>query len=182
MGIARIFAALILATAWLYLSRRPVKRSSAQQVHMQMKNGLARAASIVHDGAVPLAQFSVSGQFRSHQRDFSQERFVRVSRLLQRSKMLLRTNQNVGRRLRIDVFERENVGIFMEQLRRNLLGGNFAEQTIGAHWYSPVVASSRRMTMVRNPSLAWRSSANFCAACSPETLPASRQRKHLRMT
>src|SRR5712675_58236 len=151
---------------------RPMKRSSTKQMQVQMEHRLPGAASRVHHRAVALLQFSFPRQFRCDQRNLSQHRLFFWSGLFQRSKMFLRTNQNMGRRLRINIFKCKYVRIVVNQLRRNLFLRNLAEQTIAFHSSTPDAASSSRMTIVRKPSLAPKSPANFCAACSPETFPA----------
>ncbi len=54
------------------LSWRPMERSPAQQMHMQMEHRLSRAGSGVHHRAVTISQFSLARQFRRHQRNLSQ--------------------------------------------------------------------------------------------------------------
>src|SRR5260221_13041841 len=130
------------------LSGRPVKCSSAQQVHVQMKNGLPRAAAGVHHCAVTAAQFFFARKFCRHQRDFSEYRLVLGSRFLQRSEVFLRPDQDMRRRLWIYVLECKHFFVVVNQLCRNLLCRDFAEQAIVSHWSPPAGTSSRRMTMV----------------------------------
>src|SRR2546422_4900731 len=90
----------------------------------------------------------------------------------QRFKMFARANQNVRGRLRANVLKRENIRIFVHDFRRNLLRGDFAEQTVGTHRLPPAGApSSRRVTNGVKPSRSWSCSPNWCAASSPEILP-----------
>src|SRR5215475_8976232 len=120
-------------------------------MQMKMKDGLPRAAAGIDHGPVA-AELAVSGNPRRDQRHLAQSRFFFGAGMLERRKMLLRTNQHVRRRLRVDVLEREHVRIFVHQLRRNLFCSNLAEQAIGAHCFPPPASSSSRTTMAWSPS------------------------------
>src|SRR5690348_4980634 len=108
-------------------------------MQMQMKDGLPRTASGIDHGSVA-RESAVSSNPRRDQRDLAQSRFFFRAGMLERRKMLLRANQHVRRRLRVDVLEREHIRVFVHHLRGNLLCSNLAEQAIGAHWLPPPVS------------------------------------------
>src|ERR1700745_2780356 len=54
------------------LAWRPMERSPAQQMHMQMEHRLSSAGSGVHHRAITISQFSLARQFRRHQCNLSQ--------------------------------------------------------------------------------------------------------------
>src|SRR5262245_27361222 len=114
-------------------------------MQMKMKDGLSSGDASIDHGPVA-AELAVSCNPRRDQRDLAQSRFFFGAGMLERRKMLLRTNQHVRRRLRVDVLESEHVRIFVDHLRRNLFCGNLAEQAIGAHCFPPPVRSSSRTT------------------------------------
>src|SRR5215467_6165474 len=128
------------------LARRPAKGPAPQQMQMQMKHRLpGTAPGVDHRPVAP--ELAVSCNPCRDQGDLAQSRFFFGAGMLERSKMPLRTNQHVRRRLRVDVLEREHIRVFVHHLRGNLFCSNLAEQTIGAHWFPPCVSSSSRMTM-----------------------------------
>src|ERR1700727_4096061 len=103
------------------LARRPRQRATAEQVHVQMKHRLSRAGSHVEDGAVSLFDVALAGNLGG--REMAAADDLRISRLgfFQSRKVFFRNDQNMCRSLRIDVFEGEDVIVFV-----NFLGGNFA--------------------------------------------------------
>src|SRR5215470_17580270 len=142
-------------------------------MQVQVEDGLASAAAGVDYRAVAALQFSFSRDLRGYHGHGSEHSFVFRARFCQRRKMLLGTNQNMRGRLRINVLEGKNVGVFIHHFGGNLFSCDFAEQAICAHGSPSGSGSSIRMTsVVWNPSRAFNSSANFWAFCSPEILPA----------
>src|SRR5277367_2996364 len=110
---------------------------------MEMEDGLAGAGAIVEDGAIAVEKIAFSGELRGHQMQFADHRLVFMCRIVQRNKMLSRDKQDVRRRLRADVLERENIWIFVDDFGWNLFRGDFAEQAVSAHQFPPEgVASS----------------------------------------
>ena len=86
----------------------------AQQMQVQVQHGLSSTASVIEHRAVAGEQVAFRGQLRRHQLQFPQQRLVTMLRIVQRAKMSSRTNQNMRRRLRIDVLERENIVILID--------------------------------------------------------------------
>src|SRR5688572_18125052 len=85
---------------------RPVHRTTAKQMQMDVKDGLAGGAVRVHDRSVPVRiDAFLSRNLSGHEREAPEQR--RIARLIQRRHMLLRDHEYVDGRLRIDVAERE---------------------------------------------------------------------------
>src|SRR5216683_153072 len=104
--------------------------AAPKQVQVQMKDGLGGA-----------------------ELQFAKDGLVLRCRVGQRFEMFARTNQDVRGRLRADVLKGEKIRIFVHNLRWNLLRGNLAEQTVGAHRIPPEgVPSSSRDTNGVKPS------------------------------
>src|SRR5882724_13038910 len=85
--------------------------------------------------------------------------------------MLSWADQDVCRRLRVDIFERKYFIIFINQLRGNFFAADFAKQAVCAHRFSPDETSSKRSTIGVKPSRLRSCSPNCRASSSPETLP-----------
>ena len=106
---------------------------TSQQMQVQMEHGLPGAAAVVEHGAIAGEQVSLRRQLCGHHLQFAQQRLVGALRVMQRRKMPAWANQNVRRRLRTDVFEREHVVVFIDKLRGNFLCADFAEKAIRVH-------------------------------------------------
>src|SRR5580704_11993006 len=135
---------------------------------MQMEDRLTSASAIVKDRAVTLQQIALAGDLRGDQMQLTNHGLILGFCVVQRCKMLSRAQQDMRGRLRADVLERENVRIFVNDFRRNVFRGNFAEQAIKTHRFPPEDAvSSRRTTNGVNPSRLRSCSPNWRAASSP---------------
>jgi hypothetical protein len=89
------------------LTRGPAKMTAAEQMQMEMKDGLARPAAIVYDGAVAFQKIAFAGKLRGDQLEFAKNGLMIGCGLVQRFEMFARANQNVRGRLWTDVFEGE---------------------------------------------------------------------------
>src|SRR5258708_38908283 len=98
-----------------------------------MEDGLAGAGAVVEYGAVAREQVALGGQFGSYQLQLAEQRLVAGLGVVQRDKMFPGANQNVRRRLRVDVFKGEYVLVLINELRGNLFRANFAEQAVRVH-------------------------------------------------
>src|SRR6266478_1499018 len=86
-------------------------------------------------------------ELRGDQLELAKNGLIFRCRIRQRFEVFTRTNQNMRGRLWADVLESKKIGIFVDDLRRNFLRGDFAEQTIGAHRIPPAgMPSSNRVT------------------------------------
>jgi hypothetical protein len=90
---------------------------------VEVKNGLASAGADVEDGAVSLLDIALTGDLGGGEVAAADEFGVGGLGLLQSGKMFFGNDENVRGCLRVDVFEGEDVVVFV-----NFLGGNFAAE------------------------------------------------------
>lgn len=103
------------------LTGRPGQSAAAEQVEMQVGHGLAAVAADVRHHAIAVAQPFRLCQAANHQEKMPDQRPIDVFDVVDRHDLLLRYDQDVRRRLRLNVAKRQTVFVFMENV-----GGNFA--------------------------------------------------------
>src|SRR5271167_1954851 len=113
-------------------------------MQMKMENGLTSSATVVEDGAIAGMKIPLRSELGGNQLEFAEQRLIFRAGIVKSSKVFARANQNVGGRLRADIFKRENLVVFVNEFRRNLLGTDFAKKTIGVHHFTPEGAASSR--------------------------------------
>ena len=97
---------------------------------MKVEDGLSRAGTDVQDSPISLLNLALSGDLSCRQMTPANNLGIGAFRFLQTGKMPFRDDENVRRRLRIDVFEREYVFVFKNFLRRNLSADDAAKEAI----------------------------------------------------
>lgn len=112
------------------LSRGPGEPASAEQVDVQMKDGLAGAGADVEDGAVSVLDIAPAGDFSGHQMTAPDDLCVFGLGFFQSDNMLFRNDQDMSGRLGPDVVKGDHVFIFMNFLRGTLASKNSAKQTV----------------------------------------------------
>jgi hypothetical protein len=98
------------------LSRRPLQRTSANQVDVQVEDGLSRPGPDVQHSPVAVLDPSFVSDARGRQMAAAHQFGVFGRRFLQSGKMSFRDNQNVRGALRIQIFKGEGVLIFVDFL------------------------------------------------------------------
>src|SRR5437016_3888146 len=91
------------------LARGPGKGASANQMHVEMEDGLSGAGADVEDGAVSLLNVALAGDLGGGEVAAADNFCVGGFSFFQSGKMLLGNDEHVGGGLRVDVFEGENV-------------------------------------------------------------------------
>ena len=81
-----------------------------------MEDGLARAETAVYHSAVAFEEIAFASELRGDQLQLAEDGLIFGRGLGQRFKMLARANQDVRGRLRTDVFEGKEIGIFVDDL------------------------------------------------------------------
>jgi hypothetical protein len=66
----------------IQLAGRPVELPAAEQVQMNVKNGLARAAASIEDRTISIQQIAVAGELRRGKVQFSDYRLILGSCLI----------------------------------------------------------------------------------------------------
>jgi hypothetical protein len=102
-------------------------------MQMEVKNGLACAAPVIHHRPVTVEQIQFAGKLRGNELQFSENRLIFGSRVVERREVFAWANQYVGGRLRADVFKREYLIVFVNDLGRNLPRRDLAKQAVSVH-------------------------------------------------
>jgi len=81
---------------------------------MKMKDGLAGACAVVEDRAIAREKIAFAGELRGDKMQFADDGLILRRRVIERNEMFSRAEQDVRGRLRADVLESENFGIFVD--------------------------------------------------------------------
>jgi hypothetical protein len=98
---------------------------------VEVEDGLSGSRADVEDGAVSVLDFALPGDFGGGKVAAADDFCVFCSGFLQSGEMFLGDDENVCGGLRIDIFEGENVIVFVNFLGRNLAADDAAEKAIG---------------------------------------------------
>ena len=102
------------------LSRGPVHGAAAEDMQMQMVDGLATFRSRIHDNAKAFGE-AFFRQLCGDQREMAQHFLVRFGGVGERVDVLFGDDEEVGGRLGMDVLKGDGILIF-----EDLFGGNFS--------------------------------------------------------
>ncbi|OOY35703.1 hypothetical protein BOW46_06525 [Solemya velum gill symbiont] len=103
-------------------------------MQVDMKNRLPGSFITIHDNAVALLRNAFnSGYFCSRKIEFAYKLSIFGINIIYRPDMLLRDNQGMGRRYRIEIAERQYIIIFKNYISRNFPVDDFAKNTIARH-------------------------------------------------
>src|SRR5262249_3700737 len=97
---------------------------------MQMKDRLPSATAAVEDHPVAVSQLPLGGQLRCHPNHAAQQLSIAGSGLGKRSDVLPRADQKMRRRLRVDIFESKDLGVFVDDSCWRLFTTNLAKNAI----------------------------------------------------
>ena len=113
-------------------ARRPGHGPAAENVEMQVEDGLSRLGAVIHDQpAVFRAVFP--GQLRADADDLADERLVLGGNRPRAAEMFLGNDQKMGGRLGGDVPEGNDLIVLMQFFGRDFTAGDPAEKTGAAH-------------------------------------------------
>ena len=104
--------------------------SAAEQMEMEMVHRLAAILSGVDDHAIASIQLLPSRNLCCHSHEVPQQRSVLGQRLRLRRDVLFGNNQQVRRRLRIDIGKTDAEFILMHSIGGDGSGDDFAEQAV----------------------------------------------------
>src|SRR6516164_9954112 len=96
-----------------------------------MKDRLARIRSNVEHRAIPLLDATLAGDLRRNKVAVADNLGIFRGGFLDVDDVLFGNDQNVRRRLRLDVLKSVDAIVFEHLLGRNLAGNDLAEQTVG---------------------------------------------------
>ena len=109
-----------------------------------MKDRLTCAGADIEDGAVSLLDVALAGDLGGGEVAATDDFGISGLGFVQSGKVSLRDDQHVCGRLRADVFEGEDMLVFVNFLRRNLAGQDAAEKAVGIrHDFSLPLSSAR---------------------------------------
>ncbi len=117
----------------LELSRRPAHGPASEQVKVQMLDRLPAVHPRVYDQPVAVCQALLPCQVSCYGKQMAHQPGVLRHGMRMRRKVLLGDDQEVDRRLRVDVRKGQAHLVFKDSLCRNRSRNNLAEQTVGRH-------------------------------------------------
>jgi hypothetical protein len=97
---------------------------------MQMKHRLPRAAPIVDHRAISIRERTLRGEFCGDELQVSQHRTILCGSFRKRDQMLSWADQDVRRRLRLNVLKREDLIVLVNYFGRDFFSADFAEQAV----------------------------------------------------
>lgn len=105
---------------------------------MEVEDGLSGTGADVEDGAVALLDVALAGDVGGSQMAAADEFGVGGLSFLQSRKMFLGNDENVCRRMGMNVFESEHMIVFINFLGWNLTADDTAEEAvwIGHSWFT----------------------------------------------
>lgn len=104
--------------------------ASAQQVQVQVADGLATFRASADHNTVAFAEPVLAGDLRGRGEQTAEESFIARLGIGERGEVFLRDHEDVLRRLRVDVVEGIDRLVFVGLLRGNLAGDDFAEEAV----------------------------------------------------
>lgn len=102
-------------------------------MQVQMVNGLAAVIPSIDNYAIALVQLLRASKFRGCSHQMAQQRLVLGKCLCLRTDVLFGYDQQMRRRLRIDVRKSNAQLVFVDTVGWNLPSDDFAKQTIRIH-------------------------------------------------
>ena len=107
-------------------------RTTAEQVQVDVKDGLPSLAVRVEHRPVPAVRYaSFLGNRGGAPDELSDQAVVFCAKLVQRFDMTLRDDEHMRRRLWIDIVEGQHAFVLVDDACRNRALDDFAEQAIG---------------------------------------------------
>jgi len=106
--------------------------TAAEQMQMEMENGLACPAAIVYDGAVAFQKIAFAGKLRSGQLQLAKNGLIFGSASFSDSKCL-RGQIRMCVEPATDVFEGKKIGIFVDDLRWIFFAAILQNKQSGTH-------------------------------------------------
>jgi len=99
-------------------------------MQVEVKHGLPGSAPVIEYCPVTIGELAVASDFCSDELQLAEHRGVFRARFGQRHKMFARDDENMAGRLWRDILESEDVVVFVNDFRGNLLFSNFAKQAV----------------------------------------------------
>lgn len=113
------------------LSGRPGERASAEQVDVEVEDGLSGAGADVEDSAVSVLDLALASDLCGGEMAAADDFGIGGFGFFQSREMPFRNDENVRGGLRVDVFEGDDVIVFMHFFGRNFAADDAAEKAVG---------------------------------------------------
>lgn len=108
-----------------------MEHSSAQNVNVQMENGLARPHSIIDNQPVTVrVNLTLASQLGGDNKKVSYERAIFSPGFFERGQMLARNNQKMNRSLGVQIFKGQYGVVFENDFCRRLMADDATKNTI----------------------------------------------------
>ncbi len=121
-------------------ARWPSEPPSTQQMEVDVKHRLPRAFAVVDDEAVAVGvEAEVVGEGGGADEGFAHRHCVGFGEVVERGDVASRDDEDVRRRLRVDVVEGDRVGVFEDFLRGDLAVGDAAEQAVSVAGHAGII-------------------------------------------
>lgn len=105
--------------------------AATDEVNVKVEHRLSGAGADVEDGAVSVLDFALAGDLSGGEMAAPDEFRISQFSFFQSRKMFLGDDEDVRGRLRIDVFEGEDMVVFVNFFRRDVSTNDAAEEAIG---------------------------------------------------
>ena len=109
------------------LTRRPFEGTPGEYVKVQVKHALPGIGAIVHGQSKRIAHTQITRDFSGGYHHMSEQRLIFGGGINKARDFLLRYQQHMCGRLRVDVAEGQAQVIFVDDLRWNFLIDDFGE-------------------------------------------------------
>ena len=116
-----------------YLTGGPRHGSAAEQMQMQMVDGLSAVGAGVDDDAISASEACVAGYLRRLREQMPEEGGVLFFGVCLRGDVLPGNDQEMGGRLGIDIGEDDAAFVLILSIGRNSAGDDLAEQAVRRH-------------------------------------------------
>lgn len=115
----------------LILARRPREVATAEEVDVNVEDGLARVRARVDDGAVAtLGEPFLIGDAGGDAEQMAEQRLVRLRGVVEGFDVRARDDEDVRRSLRVDVAEGDGPPVFVDERGGNLARDDLAKETV----------------------------------------------------
>src|SRR5579872_546889 len=108
----------------------PVHGAAAEDMHVQVVDGLSAFGTGADDEAVSLAESLLAGDLGGFEHEVAEEGVILADGFGHRSEVFLRDDEDVGGRDRLNIVEGEHEVVFLHFFRRDAAGDELAEEAI----------------------------------------------------
>jgi hypothetical protein len=124
-------------------ARRPLQLSAGEEVDVEVRHGLAGLGAVVHHQTKPALELELAGDFAGREEEVAEDGLIGGRCLANARDHLLRNDQQMHWRLRLDVVDHDAVFILVLDARGDLAVDDFLEKRFHAgDWAGTLVGGS----------------------------------------